>query len=153
MQVHSATCEAQMASKDPDTEYMAGCLTAVAIAFVLLLIPVLRCILDMQGAKSIFTTSGLTNLLLQTSIPCAIVSILWVRWFKIAAACGSLGGWACGTAYWFLHLQQSIASAPAQIGQQTEYLDSTMWIVPACWLGLGFAVSFLPLPRTNAEQG
>ncbi|MEY4880686.1 MAG: hypothetical protein RLZ87_114, partial [Armatimonadota bacterium] len=24
-----------MASKDPDTEYMAGCLTAVAVAFVL----------------------------------------------------------------------------------------------------------------------
>lgn len=130
-----------MANRDPDSEYFAGCITSSAISFLILIISVARCIWDAYGAKTIYTSDGLMQIVLQVSIPSLILTFLAVWKLGTAAFTGSLGGWACAAAYWFLHLQQSIAKAPAETGKQTEYLDSTMWIVPIVLfaLGVGFA--------------
>jgi hypothetical protein len=132
-----------MANRDPDTEYFAGCMTSSAISFLILIISVGRCLLDAYGPKTIYSNDGLMQMVLQTSIPSLIITFFAVWKLGTAAFTGSLGGWACAAAYWFLHLQQSIAKAPAETGKQTEYLDSTMWFVPITLFVVGTVFAIL----------
>lgn len=132
-----------MTNRDPDSEYLAGCIVSSLIAFLILGLSVGRCLFDAYGPKTVYTNSGLTMLVLQCAIPGLLITFSSVWKFGTAAFTGSVGGWACGAAYWFLHLQQSIAKAPVDTGKQTEYLDSTMWLVPVSLFLGGFAVAIL----------
>lgn len=78
-----------------------------------------------------------------------IFTIFMVRRFGIPPAFGALGGFACGSAYWFMHIQQTIAKSIPETGQPTEYLDSTMYLVPLVWLILGAITSLLPLYKNK----
>ena len=136
-------------SRDPDREMLSGCLMCGAMALIVLVIPIAVCLLHGSANHDINTTAGLTRMLITSLVLASAVTIPVARRFGIAPAFGSLGGFACGAAYWFLHLQQTIVKAIAETGQATEYQDSTMYIVPLVWLLVGGLVSLLPLYKNK----
>ena len=132
-------------SRDPDKEYLSGCLLSGTASLIILLVPIVVCSIRGTANHDINSNSGLMRMFLTALVTTMIFTFPFVRRFGIAPAFGALGGYACGAAYWFLTLQQTIAKAFAETGQATEYLDSTMFIVPVAWLGLGAMSSLLPL--------
>lgn len=134
---------------------LGGCLISGAIALAVLLVPIVICTMRGTANHDINTSSGLTRMVLSSIVISGVLTLPIVRRFGIAPAFGALGGYACGAAYWFLHLQQTIAKSLAETGQPTEYLDSTMFLVPLVWFGVGAIVSLLPLyknKRLNSEE-
>lgn len=136
-------------SRDPDKELLGGCLLAGSAALGVLLVPIIVCAIRGSQSTDIYTTSGLTRMFVMANLGSAIIAIPFSRRFGIAPAFGALGGYACGSAYWFMHIQQSIPKALAQTGQPTEYADSTMYVVPIAWLAIGFVTSLLPLYKNK----
>jgi hypothetical protein len=135
---------------DPDTEYLVGCATAGLAGVAVLVPPIVACLWDSYGAKSIYQSDGLT-FLVGGSAACSFIFAVFASLRKnIAGAFGAFGGIICGGTYWFLHLQQTIAKAPSDIGRYPEYQDSTMWLVPLAWLLLGAVASFLPTIIRNS---
>ena len=136
-------------SRDPDKEYLSGCLLSGSASLVTLLIPIV--IVNIRGTSNhdINTNSGLMRMFLLGIVLAVAFTIPVVRRFGIAPAFGAWGGFACGAAYWYLNLQQVIAKAFAETGQPTEYTDSTMVIVPLAWLSIGTVVSLLPLYKNK----
>ncbi len=120
-----------------------------AMALIVLVIPIAVCLLHGSSNHDINTTAGLTRMLITSLVLASAVTIPVARRFGIAPAFGALGGFACGAAYWFLHLQQTVVKAIAETGQATEYQDSTMYIVPLVWLLVGGLVSLLPLYKNK----
>lgn len=142
-------------SRDPDKEYLAGCLLSGAASLVVLIIPIILCNAVGRTTHEINTNAGLTKIFLWSILPCVAFTVPVARRFGIAPAFGALGGFACGAAYWFLTLQQTIVKAFAETGQATEYLDSTMFIVPVAWFAIGAVASLLPLfknKRINSKE-
>jgi hypothetical protein len=136
-------------SRDPDKEYLSGCLLSGTASLIILIVPIVVCTARGTANHEINTNAGLTRMVLTALAITIAFTLPYVRRFGIAPAFGALGGYACGAAYWFLTLQQTIAKAFAETGQATEYLDSTMVIVPAAWLGIGAVVSLLPLYKNK----
>lgn len=136
-------------SRDPDKEYLAGCLLSGSASLVVLVIPIVLCNFVGRATHDINTNAGLSRIFLISIGLCIAFTLPIVRRFGIAPAFGALGGYACGAAYWFLNLQQTIAKSPAETGQPTEYLDSTMFLVPIVWLGIGAIASLLPLYKNK----
>jgi hypothetical protein len=142
-------------SRDPDKEYLAGCLLSGTASLVVLIVPIVMCNAIGRQTHEINTNAGLTKIFVWSILPCVAFTLPLVRRFGIAPAFGALGGFACGAAYWFLTLQQTIAKAFAETGQPTEYLDSTMFIVPVVWFAIGAVASLLPLfknKRINSKE-
>ncbi len=136
-------------SRDPDKEYLSGCLLSGAASLFNLLVPIVICMMRGTENHAINTNAGLSRMFL-TSLGITVAFTLpYVRRFGIASACGALGGYACGAAYWFLTLQQTIVKSVAETGVPTEYLDSTMFLVPIAWLGIGAVASLLPLYKNK----
>ena len=135
---------AERSNRDPDSEYLAGCSVAGIAGFVALIPPIVLCVLDSSGPQTVFTSAGLTSLLLKAAIlpvlGCAILS----RIARLPAVVGGFGGFFAGAAYWFIHLQQMITKANLT-RNPTEYGDSTMFIVPLLWVAIGAAACFAPL--------
>lgn len=136
-------------SRDPDKEQLAGCMLAGVASLVVLAIPLAICIRDGSTTHAINTSSGLGRMFLTAYIASGIFTLFMVRRFGIPPAFGALGGFACGSAYWFMHIQQTIAKSIPETGQPTEYLDSTMYLVPLVWLILGAITSLLPLYKNK----
>lgn len=136
-------------SRDPDKEQLAGCMLAGVASLVVLAIPLAICIRDGSTTHVITTSSGLGRMFLTAYVASGIFTIFMVRRFGIPPAFGALGGFACGSAYWFMHIQQTIAKSIPETGQPTEYLDSTMYLVPLVWLILGAITSLLPLYKNK----
>ena len=136
-------------SRDPDKEYLSGCLLSGAASLVILLVPIVICSMRGTANHDINTNAGLSRMFLTALLITVVFTLPYVRRFGIAPAFGALGGYACGAAYWFLTLQQTIAKAFAETGTATEYLDSTMFIVPFAWLGIGAVASLLPLYKNK----
>jgi hypothetical protein len=136
-------------SRDPDQEYFVGCAVSSILGILVLVPPIVLCVIDSTGAKSIYTSAGLVKLVGISGAAATICSLVGVRKYGIPAAFGAMGGFICGCAYWFLHLQQSIAKSQVDVGRLPEYLDQTMIIVPIIWLILGAVVSFLPLLKNQ----
>lgn len=120
-----------------------------AMALIVLVIPITVCLIRGSSNHDINTTAGLTRMLITSLVLASVVTIPVARRFGIAPAFGALGGFACGAAYWFLHLQQTIVKAIAETGQATEYQDSTMYLVPLVWLLIGGIVSMGPLYKNK----
>lgn len=118
-------------------------------AVVVLAIPLVICLGRGSSNHEINTNSGLMRMFGLAALLASVYTLPMARRFGIATAFGALGGFACGSAYWFLHLQQTIVKAFAETGQPTEYLDSTMFIVPIAWFGLGAIVSLVPLYKNK----
>jgi hypothetical protein len=136
-------------SRDPDKEYLSGCLLSGGASLVVLAIPIVICLARGSENHDINTNSGLARMfMIAVALSCSF-TVPVVRLFGIATAFGALGGFACGTAFWFLHLQQAIVKALAQTGSPTEYLDSTMFVVPIAWLTIGTVASLLPLYKNK----
>ena len=136
-------------NRDPDKEYLSGCLLSGMASLIVLIVPIVICNMRGSANHDINTNAGLTRMFLTALGITVVFALPFVRRFGIAPAFGSLGGYACGAAYWFLTLQQTIAKAFAETGQPTEYLDSTMFIVPLAWLGIGAIASLLPLYKNK----
>lgn len=136
-------------SRDPDKEYLSGCLMSGACSMFNLLVPILICTVRGTANHDINTNAGLSKMVITGIVITVLFTMPFVRRFGIAPAFGSLGGYACGSAYWFLTLQQAIAKAPAEVGVPTEYQDSTMFVVPLVWLAIGAIASLLPLYKNN----
>jgi hypothetical protein len=136
-------------SRDPDKEYLSGCLLSGTSSLVVLIIPIILCNIVGRQTHEINTNAGLTKIFLISIGLAAAFTLPIVRRFGIAPAFGALGGFACGAAYWFLNLQQTIAKAPAETLQPTEYQDSTMFLVPLAWFTIGAIASLLPLYKNN----
>ena len=136
-------------NRDPDKELLGGCLLSGAAALFVLIVPIVICTMHGTASHEINTSSGLSRMFLTAIAISAIGTVPIVRRFGIPPAFGALGGFACGAAYWFLHIQQTIAKALAETGQPTEYLDSTMYLVPFAWLFVGAVASLLPLLKNK----
>lgn len=136
-------------SRDPDKEYLSGCLLSGAASLIVLLVPIVICLMRGTANHDINTNAGLSRMFLTALGVTTVFTVPYVRRFGIASAFGALGGFACGAAYWLLTLQQTIAKSIAETGQATEYVDSTMFIVPIAWLGIGAAASLLPLYKNK----
>jgi hypothetical protein len=137
-------------STDSDQEYLVGCMVAGLAGLLVLAFPVVRCLMDQQSGKTIYTTAGLTTLWWQAAVPSVVVGLVASLWGRIPGTFGAFGGFTCGAAYWFLHIQQSISRAPGEIGHFPEYQDSTMWLAALGWILMGAVVCFLPLLRRKA---
>jgi hypothetical protein len=133
--------------RDPDQEYLVGCSSAGIIGLIVLAAPVTLCMLDYYGTKTVYTSQGLKQLVVISGAIAFFAGLIgsWVA--KIAGIFGTLGGFACGAAFWFMHIQQSIAKAPSDIGKFPDYTDATMWIIPICWFLIGAIVSLPFLAR------
>jgi hypothetical protein len=138
-----------MSSRDPDKEYLSGCLMSGFSSLIILLVPIIICTMRGTGNHDINTNAGLTRMVVSGMIITIAFTVPFVRRYGIAPAFGSLGGYACGAAYWFLTLQQTVAKALAETGVPTEYQDSTMFAVPFAWLAIGAVASLLPLYKNN----
>ena len=136
-------------SREPDHGSLGGCLMSGAASLVVLNVPIVLCNFRGTSNHDINTNAGLARLFLTGIGLTAAFTLPFVRRFGIAPAFGALGGFACGAAYWFLNLQQNIAKAVAETGQPTEYLDSTMIIVPFAWLTIGAILSLAPLYKNK----
>ena len=136
-------------SRDPDKEYLSGCLLSGSASLIVLIIPIVLCNVVGRQTHEINTNAGLTRIFLISIILAAAFALPIVRRFGIAPAFGSLGGFACGSAYWFLNLQQTITKSIPETGAPTEYQDSTMFVVPLAWFALGAVASLLPLYKNK----
>lgn len=136
-------------SRDPDKEYLSGCLLSGTASLFVLIVPIILCNAMGRQTHEINTNAGLTRIFLISTGIAVAFTLPIVRRFGIAPAFGALGGFACGGAYWFLNLQQTIAKAFAETGQATEYQDSTMFAVPFAWFAIGAIASLLPLYKNN----
>ncbi|MBI1331832.1 MAG: hypothetical protein JST12_00485 [Armatimonadetes bacterium] len=136
-------------SRDPDKELLGGCLLSGGIALVDLIVPIIVCTIRGTSNHDINTSAGLMRMFLTAMAVTVVITFPVVRRFGIAPGFGALGGFACGAAYWFLHLQQTIAKALAETGEPTEYLDSTMYLVPLAWFIIGAVASLTPLLKNK----
>ncbi len=137
-----------MSNRDPDKELLSGCLLSGSVSLAVLIVPIAVCLLR-NSSHEINTNAGLARMFIVSLVIAVAITIPFSRRWGIAPAFGALGGFACGAAYWFLHLQQTIVKALAETGQATEYLDSTMYIVPIVWFVIGAAASLLPLYKNK----
>lgn len=129
----------------------------VAIASIsVILPPLVLCLLDQKDAPlRVFSIDGLRFLFGWSALASGVLGLVLSRLGGLAGAFGSFGGYICGAAYWFMHLQQMVARSLAQNGVPTEYPDSTIWLVPLGWIAIGFVVSFLPMfknPRLRHKE-
>ena len=136
-------------SRDPDKEYLSGCLLSGTASLIILVVPIVICSIRGTANHDINTNTGLTRMVLTALGITVAFTVPYVRRFGIAPAFGALGGYACAAAYWFLTLQQVTAKAIAETGTPTEYLDSTVFIVPIVWFAVGAAASLLPLYKNK----
>ena len=136
-------------NRDPDRELLGGCLLSGAAALFVLVVPIVICTMHGTTNHDINTSQGLSRMFITSIAIAGLGTIPIVRRFGIPPAFGALGGFACGAAYWFLHIQQTIAKALAETGQPTEYLDSTMYLVPFVWFSIGAIASLLPLLKNK----
>ena len=143
-------------SRSADNEYFAGCLLVGATALLTLLPPIVYVGLDGSDEfPRIGTNEGLQDLFLRSAGFSSLFGLILSRLGGIAGAFGSMGGFLCGAAYWFLAIQQSFVKTLARYDQPTEYPDSTVWLVPLAWIGIGIVVSFLPMlknPRLKHKE-
>lgn len=140
-------------ANDSDKEYLGGCLFVAIASLAVIVPPIAICLADELGNKhQVFTSDGLRAMFLMAAVISALLGLVANYLGSLAGRFGAFGGFLCGAAYWFMHLQQSIAKAPAQIGVQTEYPDSTMWIVPLAWIAIGFFVSFVPMFKNRRQR-
>ncbi|HLO99574.1 MAG TPA: hypothetical protein VK171_13345 [Fimbriimonas sp.] len=137
-------------ANDPDKEYLVGCVSAGLQAILVLACPIAVCVMDAVSKRhSIYTNSGLGSLFVVALIAATAISVPLIRRGGIPTAFGALGGFACGGAYWYMHIQQVIAKALAEYGAETEYLDSTAIFVAIGWLLIGFVVCLAPLYKNK----
>lgn len=137
-------------ANDPDKEYLVGCFSAGFQALLVLAAPIALCVWDATSKRhTIYTNSGLTTLFLLSLAVATAITVPGVRRGGIPVAFGALGGFACGAAYWFMHVQQTIAKALAEVGTPTEYLDSTPIFIAIGWLVAGFVVCLSPLYKNK----
>lgn len=129
----------------------------VAVASIAVTLPpIVICLLDQSRPPlRVYSNDGLGFLFLWSTVISSICGAVLARLGGLAGSFGSFGGFLCGAAYWFMHIQQMVARAPAQTGVPTEYPDSTMWLVPIGWVAIGAIVSFVPMiknPRLNRNE-
>lgn len=137
-------------ANDPDKEYLVGCVSAGLQAILVLACPITVCVLDsISKRNTIYTNSGLGTLFMVALVAATVISVPLIRRGGIPTAFGALGGFACGSAYWFMHIQQTIAKALPEYRAETEYLDSTPIFVAIGWLLLGFVVCLAPLYKNK----
>lgn len=143
-------------AKDPDSEYLSGCLFVAAAAILTLLPPIFFVSTDVEDVLPVIgTNAGLQRLFSWSAGYSALFGLIFSRLGGLAGAFGTLGGYLCGAAYWFLTIQQTLVKTLAKEGHPTEYPDSTVWLVPLAWLGIGIVVSFLPMlknPRLKHKE-
>ena len=126
----------------------------VAISSIAVLVPPIAvCLADELGNKhQVFTSDGLKTMFIIASLIASLLGLVAAFLGGLPGSFGSFGGFLCGGAYWFMHLQQSVAKAPAEIGLPTEYPDSTIWLVPIGWVVIGFLVSFVPMLKKQRSK-
>ena len=143
-------------ANDSDKEFLGGCLFVALTSFATILPPILFCLLDQQAPPfRVYTNAGLQFLFGYSAVISAILGLLLARVGSLAGSFGAFGGFLCGAAYWFMHLQQMVPKCLATTGVPTEYPDSTVYLVPVAWTLIGAIVSFLPMlknPRLKHKE-
>lgn len=143
-------------ANDADKEFLGGCLFVAIASVAVILPPIVLCLVDQQSPPfRVYTNSGLQFLFGCSALISGILGLVLARVGALAGSCGSFGGFLCGAAYWFMHLQQMVPKSLATTGVPTEYPDSTVFLVPLAWTLIGAIVSFLPMfknPRLKHKE-
>ena len=78
--------------------------------------------------------------------PAAIVGIFATRKFRLAGACGFIGGSMATGIFLYLRLQQEFLAFMARQAPKPEYPSVAMYLIPLSWIVLSAILAIISLP-------
>ncbi len=84
-------------------------------------------------------------------IPSLFFGIVMARKFRLAGACGFVGGALTTSVFLFLRIQQVFVTAGSSQGPTPNYPVALMYLIPIGWVLLAIGVAFGVTPRERFQ--
>jgi len=97
-------------------------------------------------------TERLSGLVLASAvglIPAAFVGIIATRRFRLAGACGFVGGSMATGIFLYLRIQQAFLAHEARQAPKPEYPSICIYLIPLAWIVLSTLLAIVSLPSSE----
>jgi hypothetical protein len=84
-------------------------------------------------------------------IPSLLFGIVMARRFRLAGACGFVGGALTTSVFLFLRIQQVFVTAGSSQGPTPNYPASLMYLIPIGWVALSILIAIVATPRERFQ--